>query len=420
MDPAPPLAEHSSELALELPTPARARWQPLRIGLVELFHYDSEEFWFRDGHLLLRGNNGTGKSKVLSLTLPFLLDASLSSSRVEPDGDRSKRMEWNLLMGRYERRIGYSWVEFGRRDEENVARYLTLGCGMQAVAGRPRVDSWHFWTEQRVGSELALLSPEGVVLSRDRLEAAIEGRGRFCRTATEYRQEVDRLLFHLGEDRYGALMETLIQLRQPQLSKKPDEQSLSDALTHSLPELPRGVLEDVAEAMNQLDEYRDQLAQIERVHETVTDFGKRYRSYAQIQARRQARTLRQAQTEFDNQSRVLNEARAQLTAASTMVEEHDARVLELDRQLLRDRAALEELQADPTMRDVRRLGELAQSLQSAERELTRAEEQTSGSRRQLAAEQEELAPNRIWTRPPGKKGLKSASSTSALERPVWR
>ena len=35
--------------------PQRERWQPLRLGLVELFHYDSEDFWFRDGHLLLRG-----------------------------------------------------------------------------------------------------------------------------------------------------------------------------------------------------------------------------------------------------------------------------------------------------------------------------------------------------------------------------
>ena len=58
-----------------LPVPKLTRWQALRLGLVELYHYDSEEFWFRDGHLLLRGNNGTGKSKVLSLTLPFLLDA---------------------------------------------------------------------------------------------------------------------------------------------------------------------------------------------------------------------------------------------------------------------------------------------------------------------------------------------------------
>ena len=77
-----------------LPEPQRERWQPLRLGLVELFHYDSEEFWFRDGHLLLRGNNGTGKSKVLSLTLPFLFDAQLRPSRIEPDGDNGKRMAW--------------------------------------------------------------------------------------------------------------------------------------------------------------------------------------------------------------------------------------------------------------------------------------------------------------------------------------
>ena len=67
-----------------LPVPTRQRWQPLRLGLVELFHYDSEEFWFRDGHLLLRGNNGTGKSKVLSLTLPFLLDAQLKPRASSP------------------------------------------------------------------------------------------------------------------------------------------------------------------------------------------------------------------------------------------------------------------------------------------------------------------------------------------------
>ena len=104
-----------------LPEPGRERWQPLRIGLVELFHYDSEEFWFHDGHLLLRGNNGTGKSKVLSLTLPLLFDAQLRSSRVEPDGDSGKKMAWNLLVGSYPRRIGYSWIEFGRRDPDGTA-----------------------------------------------------------------------------------------------------------------------------------------------------------------------------------------------------------------------------------------------------------------------------------------------------------
>src|SRR6266481_6170251 len=137
----------------DLPTPTLTRWQPLRIGLVELFHYDSEEFWFRDGHLLLRGNNGTGKSKVLSLTLPFLLDAQLKPSRIEPDGDGGKRMAWNLLMSSYDRRMGYAWIEFGRLDEHGTPRYLMLGAGLSAAAGRPQVDSWFFVLESADGQQ---------------------------------------------------------------------------------------------------------------------------------------------------------------------------------------------------------------------------------------------------------------------------
>ena len=38
-----------------LPEPALRRWQPLRLGLIELYHYDSEEFHFRDGHIMPRG-----------------------------------------------------------------------------------------------------------------------------------------------------------------------------------------------------------------------------------------------------------------------------------------------------------------------------------------------------------------------------
>ncbi|WP_426149169.1 hypothetical protein [Polaromonas sp. DSR2-3-2] len=153
-----------------LPTPERGRWQPLRLGLVELFHYDSEEFWFRDGHLLLRGNNGTGKSKVLSLTLPFLLDAQLKSSRIEPDGDPGKKMAWNLLLGRHDRRMGYAWVEFGRVAESGAAEYVTLGCGLFAAAARPQVDSWFFVLEdQRIGEDIWLTSPLRVVLTRERL-----------------------------------------------------------------------------------------------------------------------------------------------------------------------------------------------------------------------------------------------------------
>ena len=138
-----------------LPVPGTTRWQPLRTGLVDIFHYDCQEFWFREGRLLLRGNNGTGKSKVLALTLPFLLDGDLSPSRVEPDGDREKKMEWNLLLGgKYDERLGYTWLEFGRVAEDGERLYLTAGCGLRAVQGRGIADRWFFVTSQRSSPRL--------------------------------------------------------------------------------------------------------------------------------------------------------------------------------------------------------------------------------------------------------------------------
>ncbi|WP_437592255.1 TIGR02680 family protein [Sorangium sp. So ce1000] len=366
-----------------LPTPTRKRWQPLRLGLIELFHYDSEEFWFRDGHLLLRGNNGTGKSKVLSLTLPLLLDAQLKPSRVEPDGDGSKKMAWNLLMHSYERRIGYAWVEFGRVGEDGIPRYLTLGAGLSAAAARAQVESWFFLLEganggPRLNQELFLIGAHGVVLTRERLRDALEGRGQLFETAAGYRRAVDERLFHLGTRRYDALMDTLIQLRQPQLSKKPDETALSNALTEALPPIAPELLGDVADALGQLEEDRRQLEEYRALAKAVERFAQRYRVYAGTQTRRQARALRQAQTEVDNASRARHEAQARLEAAEAQEARAKVEIDGAELGLAHQRARLDTLLADPTMQDASRLESAAkeatarrQAVETAERALAK-------------------------------------------------
>jgi uncharacterized protein (TIGR02680 family) len=360
--------------APDLPEPQRTRWQPMRIGLVELFHYDSEEFWFHDGHLLLRGNNGTGKSKVLSLTLPFLFDASLKSSRIEPDGDPGKRMAWNLLLGKHERRTGYAWIEFGRLDADGKPHYLTLGCGLAAVAARTQVDSWFFVTEQqRIGRDLWLINPQRAVLGKDRLGLALGEHGRVFETAGAYRRAVDERLFHLGEVRYGALMDTLIQLRQPQLSKKPNEDNLSNALTEALPPLPDDLLTDVADAMSQLEEYSVQLNELLALAKAIGGFNGLYQRYAQVNARRQAAVLRTAQTGFDKASRELNEARRGLEQAAAEEGEGRRRLEDIDTRLARDRAALDEMQADPLMQDANRLGQLERQAQDGRADVQAAQ-----------------------------------------------
>ncbi|MDN4061615.1 TIGR02680 family protein [Massilia sp. YIM B02769] len=374
-----------------LPEPLQARWQPLRIGLVELFHYDSEEFWFRDGHLLLRGNNGTGKSKVLSLTLPFLFDASIKSSRIEPDGDATKKMAWNLLLGKHERRVGYAWIEFGRIGEDGQAHYLTLGCGLSAVAARTQVDTWYFITEgQRVGRDLWLINEQRAVLGKERLGQALDGSGQLFDTAQAYRRAVDERLFHLGEARYAALMDTLIQLRQPQLSKKPNEDNLSHALTEALAPLPEELLADVAEAMNQLEEYGQQLAELSDLAKAIGQFNERYRQYARVNARRQARVLRSAQTGFDKASRDLNEARAAFDADVLGEQALRAALDAVDAQQLRDRAALDEMQADPLMQDANRIDELARQFAARQRDMAAADAALREARERQARDARDL------------------------------
>jgi uncharacterized protein (TIGR02680 family) len=294
-----------------LPQPERERWQPLRAGLVDVFYYDQEEFHFRDGRLLLRGNNGTGKSKVLALTLPFLLDGELSPHRVEPDADPKKRMEWNLLLGGEHpnpERLGYTWLELGRIDADGSTRFCTLGCGLKAVAGRGISDHWFFITDQRVGEELMLVDSARIAMTRDRLEDAIGAHGTVHRAARTYRRAVDEALFMLGEQRYGALIDLLIKIRAPQLSKRPDERHLSAALTGALPPLDQALIADVAEAFRGLEEERDTLAAMVQARDAASAYLGTYRHYARIACRRRAAPPRRSQTAFDRVSRELAEA----------------------------------------------------------------------------------------------------------------
>ncbi|WP_032769076.1 TIGR02680 family protein [Streptomyces sp. CNS654] len=350
-----------------LPTPRRARWQPLRVGLVDLFHYDVEEFHFRDGRLLLRGNNGTGKSKVLALTLPFLLDGDLSPRRVEPDGDPGKRMEWNLLLGGehpHSERLGYTWIEFGRLDDTTGEQHFrTLLCGLKAVSGRGIARHWYAVTHQRVdhGSTertqetFRLLDATGTALSRDRLAEAVAGHGMVYDQAKVYRWAVDEALFGLGEQRYAALVDLLIQLRQPQLSKRPNEAALSRALTEALPPMDQAVVADVAEAFRSLDEEKDELAAASAAERAASAFLEHYRRYARIATRRRARLPRAEHSRYERVQRDLAEAqegRRRAEERRAVAEEETSSLAETAERLQAQEKALREA---PEMRDAREL-----------------------------------------------------------------
>ncbi|WP_329588580.1 TIGR02680 family protein [Streptomyces sp. NBC_01362] len=369
-----------------LPTPRRSRWQPLRIGLVDLFHYDVEEFHFRDGRLLLRGNNGTGKSKVLALTLPFLLDGDLTPRRVEPDGDPGKRMEWNLLLGGehpHSERLGYTWIEFGRLDDTTGEQHFrTLLCGLKAVSGRGIARHWYAVTRQRVdhGSTerteetFRLLDATGTALSRDRLAEAVAGHGMVYDQAKVYRRAVDEALFGLGEQRYAALVDLLIQLRQPQLSKRPNEAALSRALTEALPPVEQAVIADVAEAFRSLDEEKDELAAASAAERAASAFLEYYRRYARIATRRRARLPRAEHSRYERVQRDLAEDQERRTRAEEKRAAAEEEIRSLAETGERLRAQEKALREAPEMRDARELEHAAQAVTRTRQAADRARE----------------------------------------------
>ena len=75
----------------------RERWHMNRIGFVNFWLYDDEVFSFADGKLLLRGQNGSGKSITTQSFIPFILDGDRTPSRLDPFGSNDRRMEYYFL-----------------------------------------------------------------------------------------------------------------------------------------------------------------------------------------------------------------------------------------------------------------------------------------------------------------------------------
>lgn len=405
----------------ELPTAKRERWQPIRGGLLNLYLYDYEEFRYENGHLILRGNNGTGKSRVMALQLPFLFDGQLAASRVEPDADPSKRMDWNLLMGRHNERLGYTWIEFGRlgdvalngknegltshvpwsagangngngkadgngrysRDDQSQ-QFVTLGCGLSATKGSGMRDPWFFITDQRIGEDLFLQSEAGHALSRSALIEAIGDRGRVYTTAKEYRQAIDEKLFDLGKQRYDAMVDLLIQLRKPQLSRHLDEKMLAGVLGEALPPPSEQMIVDVADSFRGLESDRTDLTRFRSARDGVDSFLKTYKQYAGVAARRRAADVRQSHNRYESASKDLRQSEKDhatatelLLNATTELRLLDIRKGELDSQI-------EALRADPKMRSADTIRQADDDEKQAAKDLQEAVQNTKTASERLA------------------------------------
>ena len=86
------------------------RFQPTRAGIINMWDYRDEEFCFADGWLVLRGPNGSGKTKALEVLFPFVLDGRIDPKRLNPFAAEDRTMKSNLLFRGGENAVGYVWL----------------------------------------------------------------------------------------------------------------------------------------------------------------------------------------------------------------------------------------------------------------------------------------------------------------------
>ena len=248
------------------------RWHIHRAGIVNFWFYDEAEFQLSDGRLILRGANGSGKSVTMQSFLPLVLDGDKRPSRLDPFGSRDRKIEYYLLgekdTGQNER-TGYLYLEF---ENPEHSKYLTVGIGLRAKKGAASVGFWGFSITdgRRIGHDFFLyhqddwdVSETKVPLDRASLEAAIGEGGKVVREQGEYQNMVNQLLFGFDDpEAYKELLNLLIQLRSPKLSKDHKPSVIYEILNNALPALGDEDLRPLSEVLEDLDEISDRLDEL--------------------------------------------------------------------------------------------------------------------------------------------------------------
>lgn len=372
------------------PTPTSIRFKPLRIGLVGIWQYSNEEFNFHDGRLILRGRNGSGKTKVLEVTSPFLLDADLSARRLDPFGSNARSMRDNLLFGGRTHQIGYVWCEYGRIDETGNAEYRTVGAGMRArenKSGAP--EPWYFLTPHRVGRDFELCDIADRPLGQDDLAVKLGTHAVFTSAGT-YQATLARDLFGLSSERMKSLVELLITLRRPKLSENLGVAKLAEILSDGLPPIDADRVADLARSFDELTRDQEDLQRFVKTRTEVDLFLERYQVYARRMTKHITEAVVEAAETHRKAVRRRNSGKEELKELETSIAQVDENLKELKRGQDVLRGQITAIEGGPEMRNQRELAKLQRDVAAAAQRAAASERSAAVASGLLATAQREL------------------------------
>jgi uncharacterized protein (TIGR02680 family) len=338
------------------------RFEPTRAGIINMWDYRDEEFCFAGGWLVLRGPNGSGKTKALEVLFPFVLDGRIDPKRLNPFAAEDRTMKSNLLFRGGENAVGYAWLELRHRD---TGEAITIGIGLHSQKHRDTPVRWHFVADGRVGESFSLITGDDRPMTRKQLAEEI-GESSLHASPTDYRAAIDQRLFGLGRERYEQLLTLILTLRRPQLAKNLDPVKLSDTLTDGLRPVDDDLIAEAARSFDDMEAVATTLEGLTAADEATRAFLASYATYLRTHARSAADALtRRREASGQRRGELAGDISA-LASAETEQAQTQASLEAAENALTGWRARLDQLKSSSAYQAVEQLADLERLVRTNE------------------------------------------------------
>lgn len=362
------------------------RWVMNRAGILNFWFYSDEVFELSEGRLIFRGANGSGKSVTMQSFLPLVLDGDKRPSRLDPFGSKDRKIEYYLL-GEMESgisdRTGYLYLEFIQPDS---GKTVTIGIGLRARRGAAQVGFWGFAITdgRRMGKDFFLYDvneyeKQGnkIPLDRLELEALIGQGGKVVREQREYRQLVNQLLFGFGDiESFKDLLELLIQLRSPKLSKEFKPSTIYGILNEALPPLSDDDLRPLSEVLEDMDEIGDRLDEL-RIHRNEAQtLATSYNQYNEMRLFELSSKVIDASGQRDRKEIEVSDRQLEWNRLQDEVEHTQEQQRSSEQQLLHNEQEVDLLSRSEAMEKQKELEHIELQLKETQAEIQRTKQRT--------------------------------------------
>ncbi|MGF9644595.1 TIGR02680 family protein [Paenibacillus sp. MABNS29] len=356
------------------------RWKPHRFILFNYWYFNYEEYYFKNGRLLLRGHNGAGKSIAMNTLFTFMLDGNKDPKRLDPF-ESSDRKFYDILLGEESlnkdiiERIGYVVIEYKLT---NTEQYITTGFGLHSKRKNRRLeDAWGFVIHdrhRRIGRgpnpislykvEVLDDSPEQIPLDRKQITTAIGESGTVV-DSKDYAELINKQLFKFP-DVIGLKLFTdvLVRLKSPKLTKGGGPDDLKETLNESLPPLSDYELSALTTTVEAQDQTQREILKTQNDLGFATKLDKGYDDYVSYVFAEKAKYYLESKNTWDTIALEHQRVKRDIETKSVDYDETEQKLRNIEREIEGLKQARQELGHD-------KIVDLDDAFQSARQELAR-------------------------------------------------